>query len=177
LSNPGDSLYGTPLGLLIDDRRLRTALDSHSLSDDAVHVAESTWLFDCGGASVLEYLLNERMFESVAFFWTKDFETARALVLAASQAEPADQDRYETPLLKHAGKEGGFVFYSSTHDSLEVLGQSEFVFRRCFEALLPGAKEDQDRVRENETPIAGIRWGRKIAGWLRAGSSRPRRTI
>jgi hypothetical protein len=142
LDRVGGHLWAHALGVLVDDRNLKKNLDSRGFGNLAVRLAESTWLFDCAAAEAVDYLLQERSFESVAFFWTADLDTARSVVLAASQAPDADRDRYETALLRNGERLGGFVFHSLGHDNLEFLGQPDFILRQCADALLPWAAEN-----------------------------------
>lgn len=149
LSPPENRLFAYPRGVLLDDRRVERAQQAQRVAGAAEHLGEYTWLIDCSNTHALEYTLYERAFESVAFFWTSDYNLARALVVKASQAQPCDQDRYETALLKYAGPVSGFVFYSMAHDNLEILGTRQFVLDHCFQVLLPSTAEDPATMPEN----------------------------
>jgi hypothetical protein len=137
LSQEHDRMWGYPVRILLDARRLEARLRSRGLVDLAMCLDEWSWLFECRTPDVLAYLLNERYFERVAFFWTADADLARSLAAQTAKEEITGDDRYDSALLCLARPCGGIALYSITHDNLDLLGTPEFVLRRCAAALLP----------------------------------------
>ena len=88
-------------------------------------------LVACQDESALGIVFQELRCEELGILYARDDamaeETARTV--AGNQSRLRS---HNAPFLARLEHHGGFVFFSDTHLSLEVLGTAEFVYDRCF---------------------------------------------
>lgn len=92
----------------------------------------------------LAQIMRDLACEELVFFYGTDDELAKDTVASVASYENNYKSN-NAPFFARAASEraDGFVFYASTHLSLEVLGTLRFVVERCFQRfafdLLPGS--------------------------------------
>ncbi|NOT01255.1 MAG: hypothetical protein HOP29_11575 [Phycisphaerales bacterium] len=101
-----------------------------------VRLQEWYWLVPCTDTSVLVRIMQETSIERVVFFAATSMEQATALVREAAIQDAMVDDREDTAFVKRSSDSMGFVFYSCTHDNLEIIGTRRFITDRLLKLFL-----------------------------------------
>lgn len=125
-----EGIFAHPLNCLLPNGEMRSVFERIGVWARTQHIAEYCWLISCPTVAEVRALMLPREFEAVAFF-AASADAAHSIIRDSCKAGQ-QHNRYETPLLQLAHRVGGFIFYSSAHDCLEILGNSAFVIDRCF---------------------------------------------
>ncbi len=139
LARAHEEIYAHPLSCLLVDAKTQAYFEKRGFAWKVVHLGEYHWLLECKQPDELVYLMKQGSFEQVVIFFASGIELAQKIVRNASVQAPLTDNRYDTPFLHYCDDVGGFIFFSHTHDNLEILGSPRFVVERC---LIGIAKEE-----------------------------------
>ena len=128
VGSPGQCPYAYPINCLLRDSELEGSL-GHL---EPIKLQSFHWLFRCSSPGAVRELLAVSSFEQVVFYSADSSNLAREIATTAGIEARFEDGRYDTPFLSFCDRTGGFVFYSYTHDNLEVIGCPEFILGRCF---------------------------------------------
>lgn len=133
LLRESSKLYSFPLNVLLSDRRLAEFMSCLQAGGaDAVLIgAPSDWLIECSGEDALLQIMRQESFERAVFWADKETDHARWIAMEAGPNAAMEDGREDTPFLRFCNSVGGFIFYSCTHDNLEVIGNQDFILRKC----------------------------------------------
>ncbi len=127
----GENLYIVPINAFLSAKAKRNLIDTLGLCELCV-ASESA--FHCGSSEALRGILEQFDAEELSIFWATDVDIART-VLTAIAGYRGSGDSHNAPYLcTNTGREG-FIFYASSHTSLEVMGNYHFVVERCLFSL------------------------------------------
>jgi len=133
---PDETAYLVPINVFLDQPALRRLVDNLGLRE--VRVGEDYGLA-CSCEAALAVALQRLDCEELAIFFACDDDAARD-VLSAVAAYKGPGASHNAQFLQAKSGRQGFVFYASSHLSIEVLGTLEFVVDRAFNTVMDHAR-------------------------------------
>ena len=130
------SVFTHPLECWASPSRMEHLLAREEFRDGPVCLQESYWLIPCRDQQSLRLLMEKDWFNQLVFFAAPTSEEAVETVQRAALEDDPTDGRLDTPFLKFCDRLGGFVFYSFTHDNLEIVGRRRFIVGQCLPYLL-----------------------------------------
>ncbi len=132
LSEKTNKLYSYPINVNLSGRQLNAFMQAAKTNGDVVCIDEPFhWLIACENTESLLHIMRQSAFERVVFWGDTNPEEARRIALRAGAQGDCGDDRDDTPFAQLCTSDVGFIFYSFTHDNLEVVGNRDFILRRC----------------------------------------------
>ena len=129
-----EKIFVTPITAFLSDSGI-TAL-AERLGIDHV-IAEPEHLFGVDEVAQLAGLLQDLKCEETAIFYAKSVAIALETLRAVVEFD-GPYSCNNVPFVSRLAEHGGFLFYAESHASLEILGETAFVYSRCAAPLLSG---------------------------------------
>ena len=127
---PDEHLYAAPFVPYLSERKMKHFLASNDLEAESEKTDPQTYLIRCANEQAITKILSGCASEAIIFLMDKDGCTSRK-TLASVDEYRGDYRGYEVPFMRRLPAHGGFFFYASSHESIEVLGTIDFVLTRC----------------------------------------------
>jgi hypothetical protein len=137
LLHQSNEVYAYPIHVQLSDRALRGVFRALEPGGAVEPIAPPfDWLLTCSSDAAIITVLREPGFERVVFWSDSDANHARQLVAAATRISDLPDNRDDTPFLEYCSSVGAFVFYSFSHDNLEVVGTTSVIVEKCLPFLM-----------------------------------------